>query len=320
MTTKRIHEAATIEVDATGTKFRVCLISEGKGSSATFVREFFSTENAEALAGALSFPGHPEDMWAPERRDPLSAIGHIAEAVTIEEHDGLMGFWSEYNVAKSRPDVGVYLKEYASKLGLSIFIDSSGYPDPVTGIWVATELDGSDPYRSVDLVVAAGARGKFERVAEALRRITEASATAEEKEVIMDKDIEGRFDALSKVIETLVSTLNGKAAADLQVEADTSAVNKAVESRLTDYDKAVNLITEAKLTESQTASLRAMALKGDDVTAEVETAKQVLAEALASAEKTPKGDERKIAETHLGGGDKIVKSSGFAVAGFGKVN
>jgi len=319
MTTKRIHEAATIEVDATGTKFRVCLISEGKGSSATFVREFFSAENAEALAGALSFPGHPEDLWAPERRDPLSAIGHIAESVTIEEHDGLMGFWSEYNVAKSRPDVGVYLQEYASKLGLSIFIDSNGYPDPVTGIWVATELDGSDPYRSVDLVVAAGARGKFERVAEALRRITEASATAEEKEVTeMDlKELGESVDKLKTIVENLVSTVEGKTKSDLQVEADTSAVNKAVESRLADYDKAVTLISEAKLTKSQSTSLRALAMTGVDVAPNIEEAKTILAEAQASKE--GEANKEKVAENHLGG-NKDKANHDFSVAGFGKVN
>ena len=318
MTKKRLHEAATIEVDETGLAFRVCLISEGKGSSATFSRDFFTTENADALAGALSFPGHPEDLWRPERRDPLSAIGHIHEDVTIEENDGLMGFWSTYRVAKSRPDVSVYLAEFAEKLGLSIYIDSDGYPDPVTGIWIATTLDADDPYRSVDLVVAAGARGKFERVAEALRRITETSATAEEKEVYsMDlKDVNDNVVLLTKTVEALVSTLEGKTTSALQIEADTSAVNRAVESRLSDYDKAVTLINGAKLTESQSASLRALALTGVDVAPHIETAKTVLAEAKALG--TGTSDTHQIAETHLGEAGK--RSSGFSVSGFGKVN
>lgn len=321
--TKRLHEAGTIDVDATGTKFRVCLIQEGKGSSATFVREFFTTENALALEGALSFPGHPKDLWRPDERDPLSAIAHISEGVTIEEHDGRMGFWGEYIVAQSRPDVGSYLKEYANKLGLSIYIDSDGYEDPVTGIWVATKLDGADPYRSVDLVVAAGAGGKFDRVAEALRRITEASAPAGEKEVThMDKDIEDRFNGLTKIVEGLAATLEGKAKAELQVEADATAVKKTVESRLEDYDKAVGLISEAKLTETQSASLRALAKTGVDITAAVEDAKKVLAEALASAKANDDDEDAtksRIAE-HLGGGDDKKTDLSFEVAGFGRMS
>lgn len=325
MTKKRLHEAGAITFDADALKFRVCLISEGKGSSASFAREFFTTENAEALAESLSFPGHPERLWQPENRDPLSAIATIGETVTIEEHDGRMGFWSTYKVAESRPDVAVYLKEFAKKLGLSIYIDADGYEDTVTGRWFATKLDADDPYKSVDLVVAAGAGGKFDRVAEsALRRITEASATAGEKEVSqmeikeLAENFDKKFTDLTKVIEGLASTLEGKAKAVAQVEVDTAAVEKAVESRLGDYDKAVVLINEAKLTESQSAELRALALKGEDVAPGIEKAKKFLAEAREGLAEGDETKDKKIAE-HLGGGDK---SEAFdpMVPGFGKVS
>lgn len=316
--TKRLHEAGTISLDASGTKYRVCLISEGKGSSATFTREFFISENADALAGSLSFPGHPEHTWAPENRNPLTVIGKIGPSVTIEESEGRMGFWSEYIPAKSRPDIAPYLAEYGQDLGLSIYIESEGFVDDVTGLYVATKLRADDPYKSVDLVVAAGAGGKFDRVAEGLRRITEASATAEEKEVTrMDKDIEQKFDGLTTIVERLVSALEGKAKADLQVEADASAVVKAVESRLTDYDKAVDLITEAKLTESQSTSLRALAKEGVDVAPHIESAKKVLTEAKALVGTAP--ETQTVVENRLGGGDS-QKAGSFNVSGFGKVS
>src|SRR5690606_16442873 len=79
MTKRRLHESGTIGVDSTKQKFRVCLISEGSGSTAEYPREFFNQANAEALAGALSFPGHPEDLERPEKRNPMSAIGSIGD-------------------------------------------------------------------------------------------------------------------------------------------------------------------------------------------------------------------------------------------------
>lgn len=316
--TKRIHEAGTISIDAKTQKFRVCLITEGEGSSATFPRSFFVAENAQALAGSLSFPGHPADIERPDARNPLSAIGSIGDVVTIEEVEGKMGFWADYIPAASKPEVGAYLAEYADKLGLSIYADSDGHADPETGRWVAESISPNDPYKSVDLVVAAGRGGKFERVAEGLRRIQEASATAgEKKENLMEiKDVEkvvaDALSPLTKVVEGLVSALEGKAKADLQVEADADAVAKAVEGRLGDYDKAVGLISEAKLTESQSASLRELAKTGVDITPHVETAKKVLAEARA-------GLNGNTDDAHLGDGGSggTVK---LAVAGFGKVS
>lgn len=326
MTTKRIAEAGTISADATGTSFRVCLIREGKGSSASFPREFFIEENATALAGSLSFPGHPERLWAPENRDPLSAIGSIAENVTIEldAETNLMGLWSTYRVAESKPEIGPYLKEFSQKLGLSIYIDTDGYIDDVTGTFVATRLYADDPYKSVDLVVAAGAGGKFDRVAEALRRITEASATAvEKKENLMEiadlaKELKSGFEAQGKIIEGLVNAITGKAVEVEQVKADDAAVEKIVESRFDAYDRDNALITEAKLTESQSAEARALSRSGVDIAPYIEHAKKIVAEAQALADE---GDSRKIAEAHLGGGkSNSPVTTGFAVPGFGQVN
>lgn len=329
---KRIAEAGTISVDASGTKFRVCLIREGKGSSASFPREFFVQENADALAGSLSFPGHPENIYRPENRNPLSAIGHIAEAAVIEidPETNLAGIWSEYNVAKSKAtEVGPYLAEYAHKLGLSIYIDTDGYVDEVTGTFVATRLDATDPYKSVDLVVAAGAGGKFDRAVEALRRITEASATAAElkKENSMDpKDVEKAVaDGMApvlKAVEGLVQVMTGKAVEAEQIKADDAAVEKIVESRFGEYDKANDLIIEAKLTESQTAEARALARAGHDVAPYIAHAQKILAEARANDENED-GDEptyRKTAEAQLG--DRKPQSpvtTGFAVPGFGVI-
>lgn len=126
------------------------------------------------------------------------------------------------------------------------------------------------------------------------------------------EDFGKKLSDLTKVVEGLALIVEGKAKADLQVEADTTAVAKAVEGRVDDYDKAVGLIFEAKLTESQSASLRELAKTGVDIAPHVETAKKVLAEARA-------GLDGNTADTHLGGGSEGAPKS-FAVAGFGKVS
>ncbi len=319
MATRIIHEAGKLVIDPETKAFRVCLIEEGSGSTADFPRSFFVQENADRYAGSLSFANHPPDPENPSTRDPLTAIGRIGDKVTIEEHDGKLSLWSDFIPAQSKPDVAPYIAEFGHKLGLSVFGQSDGHDDPVSGKWIAESVPDHDPYRSVDLVVAAGRGGKFEKVvAESLRLLAEASASAEENEESnMEKieEVARDLGALKTIVEALVTKIDGKAKADAQIEVDTAAVEKAVAESLANYDKAVALISEAKLTESQSEELRALAMKGEDIAPKVEVAKKVLAEALASVKN---GEDD--AEVHLGGSKQIAESAkGFAVAGFGEV-
>lgn len=321
MTSKRIHEAGTISVDSTTSALRVCLITEGSGSSANYPREFFNQTNADRLAESLSFPAHPMDLEHPEFRDPLSAIATIGDTVTIEEHEGKLSFWSTYHPATSKPETAAYLAEFGPRLGLSIYSDSDGHDDPTTGKWIAESLVENDPYRSVDLVVAAGRGGKIERVAEALGLLpNKTSAHVEEEEVThMDKDIEERFNALDATVSKLSEALEGKAKAELQASADEEAVTKAVESRLANYDKVKEAVDAAQLTESQAKSLMARAAKGealDTLQPDIDNAKAVVAEALKSAGVTP--SERKTVAEHLGADDKGGDFN-ISIPGFGKV-
>jgi hypothetical protein len=329
--TKRIVEAATLSVDPSTKALRVCLISEGVGSSAKFPREFFTQVNADRLAKSLSFPGHPKDLEHPEWRDPLSAIARIGESVTVEEHQGKMGFWSDYNVSKTRPEVHDYLVEYGDALGLSVFSDSDGHND-ADGKWVAESLVEDDPYRSVDLVKAAGRGGKFARVAESLGlTVDKTSATAEEEEEThMDKEIEDRFKALdtkidtsiqsavSQLTEALKPTPQGSAS---EADPDAEAVNKAVEARLATRDKVKEAVDAAKITESQAKAIMDRVDKGatfEEVQPDIEAAKAVLAEARKG---TVEDDEdRHVVAEHLGSGDNGGDFDLSAVpSNFGKV-
>jgi hypothetical protein len=135
------------------------------------------------------------------------------------------------------------------------------------------------------------------------------------------KDVVDKVDRLTVVVESLVTAQTDGKIAEAQGKADETAVNLAVDARLAQYDGAVKLIAEAKLTESQSADLRAKALRGEDVTTDLDTAKKILAEALALAGKPNDGDKgnQQIAE-HLGGGDsKVEFDASKLVPGFGQV-
>lgn len=325
MTKRILSESGSLVRDPRG-GWRVCLLTEGRGSSADYPRDFFNEQNAQVLRGALSFPNHPKDYDKPEERDPMSVIGRIGDTVTIEEHDGKVGFWSTYHPA-NRPGVVEHLEQFAECLALSVFCEGDTKYNMETGREEAIAFDPTDPYKSVDLVIVGGRGGKFEkRLAESHRRLTETSAPAEEKkeETKMDKDIEERFNKLSTefnafnaAISDLAKKLDSAAQDDVQAKVDQEAIDKAVDERLGKYDKAVDLISEAKLTESQSSDLRARARKGEDITGAIETAKKVLAEAQRG--RGSSGDE---SEPHLGGGGGGNNSDdlSFDVPGFGRVS
>ena len=322
MATQRLAESAGKVVRQADGSFRICIVNEGEGSSADWPREFFTGEHGEAnkaaLQGVISFPNHPKDYDRPEDRDPMTAIGRIGREVTLEEHEGKMGFWSHY-IPSKRPGVAEHLEEFGDVLGVSVFCEGETRTNAETGRPEAVRLFGDDPYRSVDVVTVAGRGGGFARLAESHRRLAEgASAPAGEKheETHMDKDIEDRFDKLSSALASLADSLKpavDKSAEELQAKVDQDAVDKAVDDRLADYDKAVDLISEAKLTESQSSDLRARARKGEDITGAVETAKKILAEARGGA-------ANQGGEQHIGGGAGAGSAGlSFDVPGFGRV-
>lgn len=268
----QLHESSTLVRDKSG-KFRICLIEEGEGDSADYLRDFFVESNARALGGILSFPNHPEDYDRPDQRNPLTAVASIGDEVAIEEHDGKVGFWADYNVAPHRKDVSQFLESFHKKVGISIFAKGSTREED--GRIIAESLWDEDPYRSADIVIAPGARGRFDRqLAESYRRIAEASTPVEEKEVTVDPETKEAIRLLAEsatktnqFIESLAPVLEKLAplAPANQETPSAEEVEKTIDARISKFDEAVALIAGADLTESQAAELRALAKKGEDV-------------------------------------------------------
>lgn len=317
MTIRRlVHESGTLAKGKSGT-YRVCLLSEGRGSSGEYPREAFTAEEAQKFAGALSFMNHPLDPEKPHLRPASDIVGRVGEEVVVEEHDGKRGFWADYAPSASKPQSTAFIAEYADALGLSIYIGAKGHQDN-EGTFVVESFDGNDPYKSVDVVVAAGRGGKFERANEAYRSIETSlglpadkprvTSAQEQKEGSMDKEILEALQALKTSFDAFVTESKVAAKADAVAEADADAIDKAVGEALGTYDEKVTAIEAAKLLPSQVAALRVEARAGKDVAPLIESAKKIVDEAKAAVI-----TESKVAEGFSLG----APGSDLTVAGWG---
>lgn len=298
---KHLLEAASLAAESAsqdGT-WKVRLISEGKGSSGTYPASLLENHHS-ALNELLSFKNHPVGWDGPQSRDFTMIAGEIVGDVWIEQDErGLTAVYGNY---KPDPEYADKLERYKHKLGLSIYIEGSGYEDE-NGEFIVDWFNPEDPYASIDVVIAPGARGKF---MESMREFYSAQESdnkrpgarqAEHKENKMDKEtLEAALKPLADALAVLDTEKKATEAADAQAKADEAAVTSAVEA----YDAKVKAIAEAGLPEVQAESLRAAAKAGHDVAPLIEEAK-ALKEEIAKSLKESANDDEAPAGTVLGG-------------------
>lgn len=284
MIKRNIVEAASLVSAPTdeGT-WRVRLINEGRGSSGTYSAELLESYG-HAFNGAISFLNHPAD--GPEARNFTEIVGRVVgETWTERDKDGTLGVYANWEPDE---DYKRKLEKYRENLGLSIYISGSGEEDE-NGDFRVTEFDASDPFRSVDVVIAAGRGGRFE-LTESVKKMYEsrrsdsndASTTAvgENKDDNMElSDVVKAVEALTTQVSALVAARNEESETSAQRQADAQAVEAAVSA----YDSAVKAIDEAELLGPQIESLRARAARGEDVTDAIVEAKAVKEAALVEA-------------------------------------
>lgn len=274
---RHLFESAELQIeDVQADTWPVLVISEGKGSSGTYSGALLEKYHS-AFDDALSFNNHPTAEL--QTRDWTMIAGEIVGATWIQtSEDGKKEVWANY---RPDPDHREKLARYKSKLGLSIFIEGDGSVDS-SGEFLVESFNGADPYKSVDVVIAAGRGGKF---AESLRESYEAQLDASEKPGVrpsaqehnrkekhhMDEATQARIDALLTAVESLVAARSAEAAEAVQAEAD----EKAVEARVESYAAAIAQIEAADLLPSQVSALRAEAKAGKDVTQAIEDAKAI---------------------------------------------
>lgn len=264
--------------------WKVRIISEGKGSSGVYTRELLESYH-QAFNDVLSFKNHPDRWDGPESRDFTMIAGEILGETWVENDErGLASVAGWYLPAAEHREK---LEQYRKKLGVSIFINGEGYVRE-DGEFEITWFDEHDPYASLDVVIAAGARGKFlesARKAYALRAenasAVPADSTTEEEGMseMAEKDV---LDAVAK-ITAAVEALTESNQKQAQATVDADAVEAAVKTRMASYAEAQVAIEAAKLLPSQVKSLEAAALAGADITSAIEDAKAVATEAREAA-------------------------------------
>lgn len=282
---KHLLEAATlVEADTEAETWKVRLINEGKGSSGVYSADLLR-EYGHAFNGAISFLNHPQA--GPETRNFTEIAGRVVGEVWNEvSEDGTLGLYANW-----RPDEDYRrkLENYRDRLGLSIYISGNGEVED-DGEFHVKEFDVNDPFRSVDVVIAAGRGGRFE-ITESYRQIYESARTqaptktpttqvAEGKDDSMEiADVVKAVEALTTQVSALVAARNEEADASAQRQADATAVEAAVSA----YSAAVAEIDAAELLDVQVEALRARAAKGEDITAAIAEAKAVKEAAVEAA-------------------------------------
>lgn len=286
MTDRRLFEArGTLAPKGKDGLYPVTIITEGDGTTGRYSRELLEHQ-AATFSDSLSFMDHPADPARPWERSVTSIGGRIVGETSFVEEDGVAKVKGWY-----KPDArwADFVEEYADALGLSIFIGAKGEELP-DGRLNVTEFLADDPYKSVDVVVAAGRGGKFDRANEA-KRLIEASlapqgerrsadpAGEKEKEMTPEeiKSIAEAFTAaIAEKLAPVIDFVNEQKQAAEAAKGDEPTVEQAVEA----YAAAAAKVAEAKLLPSQEGVILAAAKRGEDVAPLIESAKSIKDEAV----------------------------------------
>lgn len=285
---RHLLEAATLvgESSRDDGAWKVRLISEGQGSSGFYSRDLLENYY-HVFNDILSFNNHPVGWDGPESRNFTEIVGEIVGDVWVEDDERGMAAITGWYLPD--PEHRDKLERYKKKLGVSIYAMGEGEFDETTGNFYVTAFE-DDPYNSLDVVIAPGARGKF---LESMRKVYESrqsesgkpevTSASDKERITMDKEVKEALDKLTALLESLVAEKQAAEQAEAQAEADASAVEAAVSN----YDAAVTAIDEAELLPPQVEALRAEARKGKDVTPLIEQAKAIKEAALEAAKSAP---------------------------------
>lgn len=292
ITQKRpIFEAATLvsESPREDGAWKVLIISEGQGSSGYYSRELLENYH-HVFNDVLSFRNHPTGWDGPEGRDFTMIAGEILGETWVENDEREMA--AVYGWYLPDEEYRSKLERYKKKLGVSIFAMGEGEWDDNTGNFMVTEFT-EDPYTSVDVVIAAGARGKLlesakKAYASRVEKASADSAGVTEKEGLSEmaeKDVLDAIGKLSVAVEALTESGKKEAQAAVDASALDAAVAAGVEAGVKAYADSIQAIEDAELLPSQEADLRDRAAKGEDITSAIESAKVIAKEAREAASK-----------------------------------
>lgn len=285
-TRKFVQEAARLAPKSADGTYPVVIITEGEGSSGSYSAELL--EHSESVfANTPSFLNHPIDPSKPHLRDVNTIAGRLGD-VRVGEDGGKRALLSAFKPRDEK--VAQFIDDFGDIIGLSIYCQAEG-EEMDDGRIRVTEFDASDPYRSVDIVVAAGRGGKFQRAEESLRAIESSlgipvdkpastSAPESNKEESMDEVLKA-IEALTAKFDTFLSEQKDAADKAAQAEADAQAKDKDVSEAVEAAVGAVEAVKAAKVLPSFESKLIEKAKKGGDITEDLAFAVEVTKEAAA---------------------------------------
>lgn len=231
------------------------------------------------------FGNHPKDPNKPWERSPFEMRAKLGPVVEYREVDGVAGLWGEAHVG---PEVDKWLDEFADVVGVSIYAAGDGHEED--GKYIVESFDGTDPYLSVDFVVAPGRGGGVERVMEAYRALENGTAPAGTG----SNEGENRMDEATRLfIENLFKGLDDKFIA-LEAKIDNAtalveSVKDAQPERVEAVDAAGELataVTEAKLGENAVKRVLEAVKRGDAIADAVQHEKDLRDEILAESKES----------------------------------
>lgn len=266
MTIFDTQEAADLKLDATGKRWSVLLIKAGWGSKGYYTEEALKRDGPSVFAaGTPIFLDHqtPEEREAKPFGSVQNLAGELAtDAVWDEEQGGLVSEVEIFDHEQSR------VKSLAKKVGLSIRARTTAERGTVEGR-SGRIITGLVESRSVDLVVRAGAGGKF-------LDVLESDIDTEMEEQQMDEVLEAigklseRFDSVDSRLTEIEESLVADAAV-VEVEApaaetETPAAEVAVLSAETIQEIIANEVAKLKeINAQESAELEGNEENADDV-------------------------------------------------------
>lgn len=283
MTTRKLSEhGALVEAKATNGVFPIRIITEGEGSSGVYSRELLES-HADVFANRAMFMNHPKDADKPWERDVTSIAAKLGPKVEYREVDGVAGLYGQATVDDRWRS---FVENYSDVIGVSVYIAGDGKEQD--GKYIVESFDGTDPYASVDFVVAAGRGGRVERMLESYRQIetsvetdngaATADADSKEREQNMD-ELKALVEALTAKVDEKFVALEAKVDSVVQLSESATAADAAKVDALDVADK----LAEAKLTESGRKrvleSVKSGAAVEDAIKTETSLRDEILAEA-----------------------------------------
>jgi hypothetical protein len=182
---KRFHEASGSTAKSLGGGvFLAKIIQPGWNLSGTRYYSEDLLKNYGPITfreGRPCFANHPSEEEFKNGRDITKIWGRVVENPEyLEDGDDGPGLYAPVKVRSEYVD---FVEEYKDSIGMSIFASGEGQEGEAEGRrgMIVESFDDTDPYTSVDFVVAAGAGGKVQKMLESFQAIEALSGDRREQ-------------------------------------------------------------------------------------------------------------------------------------------